>query len=297
MDLGAVIASQTVSGLSNAMFLFLMASGLSLIFGVLRILNFAHGSFYMLGAYLAYEIVGRLGGSSNVNFIVAVLLAALVVALVGAIIERVFLRLLYGGAELNQLLFTYALVLAASDVVKWIWGTQQLSVRRPPMLSGSFDVGGVIVPYYSLFIALLGLGIAIAVWQALNHTRLGRLTRAAALDREMLQLLGVDVSRIFALVFAFGAFLAGLAGALVAPVTAVVPGMDAEVTIALFIIVVIGGLGSFWGTFFGAIIYGLVLAFGILVMPRFSLFAVALMMAAVLMIRPSGLFGREVARS
>ncbi|MDZ4840958.1 MAG: branched-chain amino acid ABC transporter permease [Hyphomicrobium aestuarii] len=291
-----IVAAQTLSGLTNAMFLFLMASGLSLIFGVMRILNFAHGSFYMIGAYLAYELTQRAGGSGNLSFLFAALGSGLIVAALAVVIERVALRHLYGREPLAQLLFTYALVLAATDLVKLIWGTQQLSVSRPPALAGSIEIGPLFLPVYNLFIILLGLSVAIGIWAALKLTSFGRLIRAAALDREMLQLLGARVPYLFTGVFAFGAFLAGISGALVAPVTAIVPGMDAEVTMALFIIVVVGGLGSFWGTFVGSILYGIVLSFGILVMPRFSLFAVAALMAIVLIVKPTGLFGREVTR-
>ncbi len=285
--------AQSLSGLTAAMFLFLIASGLSLIFGVLRVLNFAHGSFYMLGAYLAFQTVQSLGRDPS-SFWWAVAGAAVGVAVLGGLVERLLLRHLYGKEELYQLLFTYALVLIVSDAAKVFWGTQQLSVSRPPGLAGAFRLFGTLVPYYNLFILLLGPGIAFAFWLGLNRTRAGRLIRAAALDREMLGALGVNVSRLYTGVFVLGSFLAGLGGALVTPVKTIVPGMDVEIIVEAFIVVVIGGLGSFWGTFLGALIYGQVLSFGILIFPRFSIFSVFALMAVVLILRPWGLLGRPL---
>ncbi len=285
--------AQSLSGLTAAMFLFLIASGLSLIFGVLRVLNFAHGSFYMLGAYLAFQTVQSLGRGPS-SFWWAVAGAAVGVAVLGGLVERLLLRHLYGKEELYQLLFTYALVLIVSDAAKVFWGTQQLSVSRPPGLAGAFRLFGTLVPYYNLFILLLGPGIAFAFWLGLNRTRAGRLIRAAALDREMLGALGVNVSRLYTGVFVLGSFLAGLGGALVTPVKTIVPGMDVEIIVEAFIVVVIGGLGSFWGTFLGALIYGQVLSFGILIFPRFSIFSVFALMAVVLILRPWGLLGRPL---
>ena len=291
MDASAIVA-QALSGLTTAMFLFLTAAGLSLIFGVLRVLNFAHGSFYMLGAYCAYQFA-RWIGIPEQGFWFGVLAAAAVVALVGGIVERLLLRHLYEREELFQLLFTYALVLIFADIVKAIWGVQQLPITRPPSLTGSLLVFGASLPYYNLFIVLLGPVIALVLWFVLHRTKAGRVIRAAALDREMVSALGINVSWLYTAVFVIGTFLAALGGALVTPVSAVVLGMDAEIIIAAFIAVVIGGLGSFWGAVLGAIIYGQVLSFGILFMPRFSLFAVFALMAAVLILRPYGLLGRR----
>ena len=289
------IFGQFVSGLSTAMYLFLIASGLSLIFGVLRVLNFAHGSFYMLGAYLAWQLVQWLGPRTE-SFWVAVLGAALAVALVGALIERLLLRHMYRREELYQLLFTYALVLVISDVVRYTWGTQQLGVSRPPSMEGAFLVFGTNVPLYTVFIMLLGPVIALGIWLLLNRTGLGRTVRAAALDREMLSALGANVGWLYTGMFALGSFFAGLGGALVTPVRSLLPGMDVEIIVEAFVVVVIGGLGSLWGTFLGALIYGQVLAFGILVFPRFSIFAAFVLMAVILVVRPWGLFGKPIER-
>jgi branched-subunit amino acid ABC-type transport system permease component len=260
---------------------------------VLRVLNFAHGTFYMLGAYSAYQVVQWLGPEGGM-FWVAALSAALAVALLGGVVERFLFRYLYEKEELYQLLFTYALVLILGDVAKIIWGTQQKSVSRPPGLSGSFSVLGATVPHYNLFILLLGPAIALAFWFVLQRTRAGRFIRAAALDRETLGALGVNVSALYTGVFVLASFLGGLGGALITPMRAIVPGMDTDVIVDAFVVVVIGGLGSFWGTFLGALIYGQVLSFGILFFPRFSIFAIFALMAAVLVIRPWGLLGRPL---
>ena len=282
-----------MSGLTAAMFLFLIASGLSLIFGVLRVLNFAHGTFYMLGAYAAYQFVQWTGVSGGM-FWVAALGAAGVVGLLGGIVERLLFRHLYAKEELYQLLFTYALALILSDATKMIWGTQQKSVSRPPELTGALSIFGATVPHYNLFIVLLGPAIALTVWFVLQRTRVGRFIRAAALDRETLGALGVNVDALYTWVFVIASFLGGLGGALISPMRATVPGMDTEVIVEAFVVVVIGGLGSFWGTFLGAVIYGQVLSFGILLFPRFSIFAVFTLMAGVLIVRPWGLAGRPL---
>src|SRR5712692_6403807 len=290
-DLSFVFA-QSLSGLTAAMFLFLIASGLSLIFGVLRVLNFAHGTFYMLGAYAAYQFVQWSGVSGGMFWVAA--LGAAAVALLGGVVERLLFRHLYAKEELYQLLFTYALALILSDAAKMLWGTQQKSVSRPPELTGALSLFGATVPHYNLFIILLGPAIALAVWFVLQRTRVGRFIRAAALDRETLGALGVNVDALYTWVFVIASFLGGLGGALISPMRATVPGMDTEVIVEAFVVVVIGGLGSFWGTFLGAVIYGQVLSFGILFFPRFSIFAVFALMAGVLIVRPWGLAGRPL---
>jgi branched-subunit amino acid ABC-type transport system permease component len=292
MDL-SFLFSQFMGGLTAAMFLFLIASGLSLVFGVMRVLNFAHGSFYMIGAYLAWQVVQWLQPSPE-RFWPAVLAAACGVALLGAIVERLLLRHLYEREELYQLLFTYALVLILGDAAKFLWGTQQLSVSRPPVLAGGTVILGTLVPHYNLFIMLFGPLVALLVWLMLTRTNPGRMVRAAALDREMLGALGANVGWLYTGMFALASFLAGLSGALVTPIQSIVPGMDVEIIVQAFIVVVIGGLGSFWGTFLGSVIYGQVLSFGILIFPGFSLFSVFALMAVILILRPWGLLGRPL---
>ena len=287
------LLGQLRSGLTTAMFLFLIASGLSLIFGVLKIINFAHGSLYMIGAYISWNMTLILGPTS-LGFLGAVAVASVSVAILGGLVERFLLRYMYQREQLYQLLFTYALVLIFADACKFIWGTQPHSVSRPPILAGSFDLLGVRFPHYDLFIILLGPLIALGFWVLLNRTSFGRTIRAAALDREMLGALGTNVSALYLAMFVLASFLAGLSGALVSPIRSVVPGMDVEIIIEAFIVVVIGGLGSLWGTLLGSLVYGLTLAFGILIFPRFSIFAAFVIMAVVLIVRPWGLMGRPM---
>jgi len=285
--------SQFLSGLTTAIFLFLVASGLSLVFGVLRVLNFAHGTFYMLGAYIAWQAVTWLAPAKEA-FWPAALLAALAIAALGLVVERFLFRYLYDKEELYQLLFTYALVLILGDAAKMLWGTAQLSVARPPVLDGAITVFGTLLPTYNLFVMILGSVIAVGFWVILQRTSAGRMIRAAAMDREMLGALGTNVGWLYTGVFVVSSFLAGLSGALVSPIKAIVPGMDVEIIVEAFIVVVIGGLGSFWGTFLGALIYGQVLSFGILIFPRFSIFSVFALMAVILIVRPWGLLGRPL---
>ncbi|MGC2415520.1 MAG: branched-chain amino acid ABC transporter permease [Stellaceae bacterium] len=285
--------SQFMGGLTTAMFLFLIASGLSLVFGVMRVINFAHGSFYMIGAYLAWQMVEWLHPSAEA-FWPAALFAACGVGLLGAVVERLFFRSLYGREELYQLLFTYGLVLILGDAAKFIWGTGQLSLSTPPVLAGSVQIFGTTQPLYTLFIVAIGPAIAFGGWLALNRTGVGRMVRAAQMDREMLDALGVNVGTLYTGMFVVSAFLAGLSGALVTPIQGIVPGMDVLIIVQAFIVVVIGGMGSLWGTFWGSVIYGEVLSFGILIFPGFSLFSVFALMAVILIIRPWGLFGRPL---
>jgi branched-chain amino acid transport system permease protein len=290
---GSLLFSQFMGGFTTAMFLFLIASGLSLVFGIMRVINFAHGSFYMLGAYLAWQGVKWLQPWTG-GFWLATLFAATGVALLGALVERMFFRSLYGREELYQLLFTYALVLILGDAAKFLWGVDQLTVSTPPLLSGGIEMFGTIQPLYNLFIMAVGPAIAFFGWLVLNRTGMGRLIRAAQMDREMLGALGANVGTIYTGMFVFSSFLAGLSGALVTPIQSIVPGMDVLIIVQAFIVVVIGGIGSFWGTFWGSVIYGEVLSFGILIFPGFSLFSVFALMAVILIVRPWGLFGRPL---
>lgn len=285
--------SQFLSGITTAIFLFLVASGLSLVFGVLRVLNFAHGTFYMLGAYLTWQAMDWLAPTKEA-FWPAALFAALGIALLGCVVERLLFRYLYDKEELYQLLFTYALVLILGDAAKMLWGTSQLSVTRPPVLDSSLRLFGTLLPEYNLFVMVLGTAIAVGFWMFLQRTSVGRMIRAAAMDREMLGALGANVGWLYTGVFVVSSFLAGLSGALVSPIKAIVPGMDVEIIVEAFIVVVIGGLGSFWGTFLGAMIYGQVLSFGILIFPRFSIFSVFALMAVILIVRPWGLLGKPL---
>ena len=277
------------------MVLFLIASGLSLIFGVTRIVNFAHGSFYMLAAYVAYTLAGALplGGAA---FYVAVALAALGAAALGTAVEMLLLRRVYRAPELYQLLLTFALVLVASDAVKLIWGSENKTGPSAPGLAGAVRLAGQLVPTYDLVLIALGPAVAAALWWLFYRTRWGVLIRAATLDREMVALLGVDQARLFTAVFALGCGLAGLAGALQVPRQALTNVMDAAIITEAFVVVVVGGMGSVPGALLAAIVIGVIDAFGVLVLPRASLVLTFVVMAVVLVVRPWGLLGRPEAQ-
>ncbi|HKZ05867.1 MAG TPA: ABC transporter permease [Methylomirabilota bacterium] len=286
---------QLLSGLANAMFLFLVASGLTLIFGVTRIVNFAHGSFYMLAAYLTFTLTATLplGGAS---FYVAALLAAFAAALVGGLVEMTLLRRVYRAPELYQLLLTFALVLVVADAVKYLWGADNKTGPSAPGLAGSVPVAGQLFPTYDLAMIVFGPLVALGLWALFYRTRMGILIRAATQDREMVAALGVDQSRLFTGVFVLGSFLAGLAGALQVPRVAITTVMDTTVIVEAFVVVVIGGMGSVWGALLASILIGVLGAYGILLLPRISIVLIFVVMAVVLIVRPWGLLGRaEVA--
>jgi branched-chain amino acid transport system permease protein len=286
---------QLLSGLANAMFLFLVASGLTLIFGVTRIVNFAHGSFYMLAAYLTYTLVAALplGGAS---FYAAALFAALLVALFGGLVEVSLLRRVYRAPELYQLLLTFALVLVVADAVKYLWGADNKTGPSAPGLAGSVRLAGQLFPTYDLAMIVFGPLVALGLWALFYRTRMGILIRAATQDREMVAALGVDQSRLFTGVFILGSFLAGLAGALQVPRVAITTVMDTTVIVEAFVVVVIGGMGSVWGALLASVLIGVLGAYGILLLPRISIVLIFVVMAVVLIVRPWGLLGRpEVA--
>ena len=278
---------QTLNAVALGMNLFIIAAGLTLIFGVLRVINFAHGAFFMVGAYVCYSIVEQAG-----NFWLGVLGAGLVLALLAWAIERLLLQRLYARDPLAQLLFTFALVLILGDAVKMIWGSEQYSVAYPAGLERAVDLGIAHYPAYLLFLCGLGPVIAFTLWLLLERTRWGRIMRAARQDREMLAVLGVNVPLVYNGVFVAGAALAGIGGALAAPRLALTPGMDANIVVECFIIVIIGGLGSLWGSFLGALILGIVTVFGAVLVPEWEMVLTYALMLAVLLWRPWGLFGR-----
>jgi branched-chain amino acid transport system permease protein len=278
------------------MVLFLIASGLSLIFGVTRIVNFAHGSFYMLAAYLTYSLAALLP-LGPASFYAAVALAALALGVLGVAVEMGLLRRVYRAPELYQLLLTFALVLVVADVVKLLWGTENKTGPIAPGLAGAVRIAGQLVPTYDLALIALGPCVAAALWWLFYRTRWGVLIRAATLDREMVALLGVDQARLFTGVFALGSALAGLAGALQVPRQAVTNVMDAAIITEAFVVVVIGGMGSVPGALLAAVLIGVIDAFGVLVLPRASLVLTFVVMAVVLVVRPWGLLGRPEAQA
>lgn len=283
------LLAQGLTGLASAASLFLVASGLSIIFGVTRVVNFAHGSLYMIGAYLAYTLTEHLAGA--LGFWAGVLLAALIVAVLGALMEILLLRRIAQAPEMFQLLATFGVTLMVQDLVITIWGPEDLVGRRAPGLAGAVTIMGQQVPAYDLFLILLGPVVLALLHLLFRRTRWGVLVRAATQDREMVAALGVNQKWLFTGVFALGALLAGLGGALQLPRDAVSHTMDLRIIVEAFVVVVIGGLGSITGAFIAALLVSLLNAYGILVFPSISIVVVFLVMAVVLVVRPWGLFG------
>jgi branched-chain amino acid transport system permease protein len=285
----AFLIVQFLTGLASAASLFLIASGLSIIFGVTRIVNFAHGAFTMLGAYVAYSLTERFSGA--LGFWGGILAAALVVAVIGALTEILLLRRIYRAPELFQLLATFGVTLMVQDLVILLWGPEDLLGRRAPGFAGAVTILGQRVPAYDLFLVVAGPVVLGLIWLLFNRTRWGVLVRAATQDRDMVAALGVDQKWLFTSVFALGIFLAALGGALQIPREAVSHTMDLRVIVEVFVVVVIGGLGSVPGAFLAAVIVSEINAFGILIFPKISIVVVFLVMAVVLIVRPWGLFG------
>jgi branched-chain amino acid transport system permease protein len=285
---------QFLTGLSDASGLFLVACGLSLIFGVSRIVNLAHGSFYMVGAYLAYYIAAYLP-TGIFSFWSSILLAALAVGLIGVIVEVFLLRRLYHAPALFILFATFGVVLIIQDLSRWFFGAEDLLGPRAPGLKGSVDIMGSLLPQYDLVLILIAPMILGGLWLLLNRTRWGILVRAATEDREMSDALGVNQTRLFTSVFFLGSFLAGLGGAVQLPKGGADLLMDLNLIAAAFVVVVVGGMGSIPGAYLAAVIIGELSSFGVLVFPASTLVLMFLVMAVVLVIRPHGLLGKAEA--
>jgi branched-chain amino acid transport system permease protein len=283
------VVTQLTSGMIIGMLLFLIASGVTLIFGVLNVINFAHGSLYMIGAYAAWTFYQLTG-----SYFVSALGAAVAVGLLGVLFERFLMSKVYGSNVLMQLLVCYAVVLISDDLIKIIWGPVSLSMgmpvefRLPPIRF----LGGVIPPFY-LFMIVAAMVIGLLLWLVIARTRFGNIVRAAAVNGPMVSALGIRVNLYYAAVFGIGSALAGAAGALAAPVRSLTPGMGFSILIESFIVTVIGGMGSIVGAFVASIIIGLTRSFGSIGFPLFVDGVMFLIMALVLIFKPSGLFGRE----
>ncbi len=284
------MVTQVTSGLIIGMLLFLVAAGLTLIFGVLKVVNFTHGSFYMLGAYLALSVY-----KLTDSFTLAVVCAGAGVALFGLVFERLFMSRVYGSNVLMQLLVCYAFILILDDAVKLIWGPEFRSMgmpavfQKPPIL-----VAGGVVPVFYLFLIAIAMVIGVILWLLITRTRMGKIVRAAAHNPAMTSALGINTGLIYGAVFAAGGLLAGLAGALAAPVRSMASGMGMSILIESFIVTVIGGMGSIGGALAGSLLIGLVRSFGSIGFPLFTEGVMFLFMAMVLVIKPSGLFGKDV---
>jgi branched-chain amino acid transport system permease protein len=288
------ILVQALSGISSGMVLFLVASGMTLIFGTLRVANFAHGSFYMIAAYLSFTLT-RWVGNGTWGFVVSLIVAPLIVALLGLVVERFLLRRIATRAHQYQLILTYALTLILADAVKMIWGRDNFTVPRPGALDGAFDIFGTPFPSYYALLIVVGAVIAIALHLLLTRTRFGKVLRASVADGQMVGALGIDVPRLYTGVFALGAWLAGLGGALAAPVGSISLGIDSSIIIECFAVVIIGGVGSVGGALLGALIIGVTKSVGILFAPKLAIAFIFIALCAVLVLRPQGLLGRSTA--
>ncbi|OIQ31290.1 MAG: branched-chain amino acid ABC transporter permease [Alphaproteobacteria bacterium MedPE-SWcel] len=302
-----LIIEQVLNGLQSGVMLFLMAAGLTLIFGVMGLINLAHGSLYMVGAFAAAAVAGLTG-----SFVLALIAALAAAALAGAVIETLVIRRLYDSDHLDQVLATFALILIFSEGTRWVFGSFPLFLDIPDALSGPVTLpGGIEYPLYRLALIVAGLLVGVGLWVLIERTRIGIQIRAGENDREMIAALGVDISRLYTLVFALGAALAGLAGALVGAIQSVQVGMGEPVLILAFVVIVIGGIGSIKGAFIGALLVGLTdTLVGIFLPEVLKLFmdaapatsagsaiasmSIYILMSLVLIWRPSGLFGARI---
>lgn len=299
-----LLIEQILNGLQSGVMLFLMAAGLTLIFGVMGLINLAHGSLYMIGAFAAAAVAGVTG-----SFVLALIASLVAAAAAGAVVELVVIRRLYNRDHLDQVLATFALILIFSEGTRWVFGSFPLFLDIPAALSGPVMLpGGIQYPAYRLLIIAIGLIIAVGLFQLIARTRIGIQIRAGESDREMIAALGIDISRLYTLVFALGAALAGLAGALVGAIQSVQVGMGEPVLILAFVVIVIGGIGSIKGALVGALLVGLTDTLGGVLLPRlFGTFmeasaatavgsslasmSIYILMAGVLLFKPTGLYG------
>jgi branched-subunit amino acid ABC-type transport system permease component len=280
---------QALNGLAYGVLLFLLSVGLTLVFGMLDVVNLAHGSFYMLGAYSGLALIAATG-----NFWLALVAAPVVLALIGALIERSCLRPLYHRSPLDQVLLTFGFIYLFEDLVKWIWGGRIRSIPAPDLFSGSVTLFGATVPSYRLFVIGFGLAMAVALWFLIERTRLGAIVRAGVFDAEMTSGLGINIDRAFTGVFAFGAALAGLSGVIAGPIQSAYPAMGASILIPALIVVVVGGLGSLKGSLAGSLVIGQAETFGKAWFPEAAMLIIYVVTALVVLLRPQGLFGRPL---
>ncbi len=283
-----LVIGQFLIGVSLAANLFLIASGLTIIFGLLRVINFAHASLYALGAYFCYTV-----GVITNNFWLGLIISVLLLMAVGAILELGLLRRIYGHEHIYQLLLTFALIFIITDLIKIFWGSFPVTTPLPPIFSGWISVLGAPIPTYCFFIIGTGVAVALGLWILLYRTKLGAIIRTSAFDREMTNVLGVNVPRLYTLVFILGAGLGGLGGAIAAPMTTIIPDMGAFIIIECFVIIIIGGVGSLLGAVVGSLVIGVWGAIGLLIVPQFAMVFTFALMVIVLLIRPWGIFGER----
>lgn len=289
------LGPRMLGGLASSAVIYLVASGLSLVFGVMGVLNFAHGTLYMLGAYLGFTLADVFaGGDGNFGIVTALVAVPLLVALIGGVMEVTFLRRIYERELLYQLLLTFSFILIVNGVIERVYGSEFSSPAVPRVLAGAVNVAGRPFPVYQLFLIAVAVLIGICLTLFMKRSKHGMILRATAQDQDMSRALGVNVPLVWTLVFMAGAALGGLGGSLAGPLRSVYPGMDLDIVVQAFLVVVIGGLGSLSGAALGALLVGLFRAFGVLVAPGFELVFIYLIVVLVLIVRPRGLAGREV---
>ena len=288
MELLPFLVTQCLNALSQAALLFFLGCGLTLIFGIMRIVNFAHGAFFMLGAYVGYSSAHWTG-----SFWVALIVAPILVGAFGAAFELGILRRLYGRDGHAFLMVTFGLTLVMGELIRLIWGVEALQVKPPESLSDIVFILDEPFPIYRLFLAGAGVVVALAIWQFLERTRLGLLIRATSQNAEMVHALGTDIELVRSVVFGIGCGLAGIGGVLAAPLVTASLGMAPNAVIDTFVIVIIGGMGSFAGSLIGAVLVAFVQVFGTYYFPDFALAFMYLIMVTVLVVRPGGLLGKE----
>lgn len=286
MDYSSLII-QTLNGISYGLLLFLLAAGLSLIFGLMGIVNLAHGSYYMLGAYLGFVIIRETG-----SFFLGLLGAGVGLALLGILMERFFFRKLY-KRELDQVLLTFGFTYLFLDIAKWIWGGVPRILPKPSFLEGSVHILGEAFPIYRFAMIIIGLAIALLLWAFLEKTRTGIIIRAGVDDKEMVSGLGINIQLYFSGIFALGAFLAAMGGVISGPIVGAYPGLDFEILVLALAVVVVGGLGTLKGAFWGSLLIGFAETFGKAFFPDFAMFTIYVTMALILIFKPSGLMGKE----
>lgn len=279
---------QVMHGLVYGMLLFLVASGLTLVFGMMGVLNLAHASFYMLGAYFAYSVTILLN-----NFWLSLLISPIAVGVLGIVAERFLLRKVYKRGHIAELLLTFGLFFILGELVRIVWGTNPLRVPVPNLLAGGISLMGMTYPGYRLFILGFSFLILIGMILLLKRTRIGIIIRASVSDASMVEALGTDVPIVFMGIFGGGAALAALSGVISAPFLSTYPGMGAEVLMDCFVVIVVGGFGSLYGAFIASLIIGELQSFGVLLIPRLAIVLQFLLMVVVLIIRPTGLFGEK----
>jgi branched-chain amino acid transport system permease protein len=282
----AFVLTQTINGVVFGMLLFLLAAGLTLMLGTMRIVNLAHGSFYLLGGYVGYTIAQR-----THSFFLACVAGLFSICILGVLSYKIVLEKRFAREVMGQVLLTFGMLLIISDVCRWIWGGNPLAIPKPEMLQGTIYLGTIVIPVYRLAVIVIGVLILLFLWWFQERTKYGAIVRAGVDDAEMAQGIGINISLVKTLVFSMGALLAGLAGVIGGPFVGLSVGLDIEILLLAMVVVIIGGMGSLRGALVGALLVGLIDSFGKSLLPELSIFTLFAAMVVVLAIKPSGLFG------